>query len=123
MRFKPQFKKRWKGFLKRSPEYKLSCLYGIVGLFFFCFTFYCLVTIASTYKHVENSFMIETPEQFRLIGFSSMLVLFCGSMFCLAILFFIGMLIFVQIDHNARLKKIEDYLEENSVFDFSKDEG
>jgi len=117
-----RLKQRWKGFLKRSAFYKLAVLYAIIGLLFFLLGAYVVCEMASRFNTDPASFILETPEQLRAVGFLSLVSVLCFFAFIPALMCWIGMLALLCQDYNHRLKRIEGFLEEDGVFHFRKDE-
>lgn len=115
MKSKLDLKKKWKGFLKRSSAYKMAVLYGIIGLLFFSFAFYVFFTMASTYRDNDSSFMLETPDQLRALGFLISISLFSGSFVVFALLMWTCSLFFFMSDQEHRLKRIEEFIEKDGV--------
>lgn len=65
--------------------------------------------------------MIETIEQLRAVGFATMICLFSGILMVAAIYCWLGMVVLLLLDQSGRVKKIEEFLEEDDVLSFRKD--
>lgn len=119
---KLDLKRRWKGFKKRSWQYQLAVVYAFIGICCFILGFYTIRMMATTYNDVETSFMIETSEQLRVVGFFTMVLVIGGISSVAAIFCWFSMFVLLLSDRSKRLKRIEEFLEEDGVFNFRKDE-
>lgn len=103
---KIELKRRWKGFLKRSANYKLATIYALVGLMFFFLTFYTVSFMAANYRD-GIGFYIETPEELRAFGFMTAMLLVSGSTIILALLMWSCSLFMFLSEQEHRIRRLE----------------
>ena len=116
-RFKAKLNLResWRGFKKRSIEYKLACFYFCLALIFFLFTIWTAYQLTQAYDPDVEIDPEKIPVILKALSFLTMLTILAGLPAFVCQICLIAGLVFLLSDHHRRLKKLEKEEAEKNV--------